>query len=155
KGLAYVGALKELEKYYHFDWFVGTSAGAITAALLAAGFTSDELENELREKNFSDFLDSKLWWLPYNLFTTGGLYPGTVLRAWINNKINNKLSSTKPVKLNHDTKLPGIKLKHRLTVYASTVGRKALIFDSFLPSSAEAEVSYAVRCSMSIPFIFT
>jgi predicted acylesterase/phospholipase RssA len=42
KGLAYVGALQVLEQYgYKFTWFVGTSAGAITAVLLAAGYTAD------------------------------------------------------------------------------------------------------------------
>src|SRR5262249_28942010 len=36
KGIAYVGALETLEKYgYHFNHFVRTSAGAISAALLA------------------------------------------------------------------------------------------------------------------------
>jgi predicted acylesterase/phospholipase RssA len=41
KGLAYVGAIKELEKYYKFDRFIGTSAGAIAAVLLGAGYTTD------------------------------------------------------------------------------------------------------------------
>ena len=36
KGLAYVGALDLLRDQYDFEWFVGTSAGAITAILLAS-----------------------------------------------------------------------------------------------------------------------
>ena len=155
KGLAYIGALKVLMKHYQFNWFVGTSAGAIAASFLAAGFTVDELEEVLREKSFSDFLDSKLWWLLYNLITTGGLFPGKTVRIWVGNKINEKLNSADPVKLNHDPNIPGTKLKHRLTIYASTTNRKALVFDSSAPASAEVEVAYAVRCSMSMPFLFT
>jgi GTPase SAR1 family protein len=55
KGLAYVGAIRELNHYYNFQWFVGTSAGAISAVLLGAGYTVDELETILKEKNFRDF----------------------------------------------------------------------------------------------------
>lgn len=44
KGLAYVGALSVLTSHYTFHRYVGTSAGAIAAILLAAGFTPDELE---------------------------------------------------------------------------------------------------------------
>ncbi|HQX48539.1 MAG TPA: patatin-like phospholipase family protein, partial [Planctomycetaceae bacterium] len=43
KGLAYVGALEILARKYEFNWFVGTSAGAITAILLGAGYTAGEL----------------------------------------------------------------------------------------------------------------
>ena len=43
KGLAYIGAIEELSRRYNFNWFVGTSAGAITAILLGAGYTPREL----------------------------------------------------------------------------------------------------------------
>jgi predicted acylesterase/phospholipase RssA len=155
KGLAYVGALRVLQRHYNFDWFVGTSAGAIAAAFLAAGFTVDELEDALKQKNFADFFDSKRRWLPYNLITTGGLYPGIVFKRWVSNRVNEKLQSPAAVKLNHDPNLPGVKLRHRVTIYASTAGQKALAFDSLSPTSAEVDLAYAVRCSMSIPFLFT
>lgn len=57
KGFAYVGALKELEETrfivngkdakIKFLGVAGTSAGSITAALVAAGYTADELYNPL------------------------------------------------------------------------------------------------------------
>src|SRR5262249_50839548 len=42
KGLAFAGALRELEQYYYFDRHVGVSAGAIAAVLLAADYTPQE-----------------------------------------------------------------------------------------------------------------
>lgn len=46
KGIAFCGALRALAGMgVTFEELAGTSAGAITAALLAAGYTADELEN--------------------------------------------------------------------------------------------------------------
>ena len=51
KGIVHVGALKELEAQGHeFNRLVGTSAGAITAALLAAGYNADEIGETITEK---------------------------------------------------------------------------------------------------------
>lgn len=61
KGIAYVGALRELENYDvklgEIRYIGGTSAGAITAALLGVGYTPNELETMLGEMTFTDFLD--------------------------------------------------------------------------------------------------
>jgi predicted acylesterase/phospholipase RssA len=63
KGAAFVGALAVLERSGHrFRRLIGTSAGAITAALLAAGYTPDQaLELMTEKKNgqrrFFTFLD--------------------------------------------------------------------------------------------------
>jgi predicted acylesterase/phospholipase RssA len=154
KGLAYVGALKELTRYYNFDWYVGTSAGAIVAALLASGVDIKGLEKILKETNFKEvLLDSPKRWLLYNLIAKGGLYPGVRFQAWIGNIINRTLDSPVPVHLNNLPKSPSI-LKHRLTVYASTDHKRTLVFDSTSETSSGARVNFAVFCSMSIPFLF-
>src|SRR5262249_10650703 len=64
KGLVFLGALQELEhRGFQPRRLVGTSAGAITATLLAAGYRSDVLLGIAREKTadgkprFSSFLD--------------------------------------------------------------------------------------------------
>lgn len=146
KTLAYVGALKVLEKYYTFDWFIGTSGGAIAAALLGAGFQRDELEELLKQKDFSDFLDSPGYMLPLNLLFHKGLYHARTLTSWLDKLMAQKLRSVSRVKLNQ--------LPHRVTIYASRRGKKALVFDSEDPQTGNVAVSHAVRCSMSIPFIF-
>jgi predicted acylesterase/phospholipase RssA len=51
KGMAFVGAFDELVRRGHgFNRLLGTSAGAINAVLLAAGYTPDEMLNALNEK---------------------------------------------------------------------------------------------------------
>jgi predicted acylesterase/phospholipase RssA len=62
KGMVFVGAMQEFEDRGHtHDRLLGTSAGAITAALLAAGYNSGEMLEALAEKKgersvFSDFM---------------------------------------------------------------------------------------------------
>ena len=62
KGMVFVGAMQEFEDRGHtHDRLLGTSAGAITAALLAAGYKSGEMLEALAEKKgeksiFSDFM---------------------------------------------------------------------------------------------------
>ena len=70
KGLAFAGALLELENYYWFDRHVGTSAGAIAAVLLAASYTPRELMALLLEKSFRDFMDAP-WWKRFRLIFCG------------------------------------------------------------------------------------
>ncbi len=51
KGMVFVGAIQEFEAREHsFDRLLGTSAGAITAALLAAGYTAQEMLEALNER---------------------------------------------------------------------------------------------------------
>jgi predicted acylesterase/phospholipase RssA len=51
KGMAFVGAWAELQARGHgFDRLLGTSAGAIAATLLAAGYSPDEMQAALGEK---------------------------------------------------------------------------------------------------------
>ena len=62
KGMVFVGAMQEFEARGHTHGrLLGTSAGAITATLLAAGYSSDEMLKALSEKKgeqsvFSDFM---------------------------------------------------------------------------------------------------
>ncbi len=52
KGLAHIGALKEIEKAgVKIDYIGGTSMGAIIGGLYAAGYTADELDSIFRDVN--------------------------------------------------------------------------------------------------------
>jgi predicted acylesterase/phospholipase RssA len=51
KGMVFVGAMQAFEEQKHtYDRLLGTSAGAITAALLAAGYGTDEMLRALSEQ---------------------------------------------------------------------------------------------------------
>lgn len=143
KGLAYVGAIEELRKRYTFNWFVGTSAGAITAVLLGAGYTPDELTSLMGEKNFRDFFDAPWYRALYNLVVHHGCYSGDALTAWLDDLLARKLNSPTRVRLSQ--------LPHRVTVYVCRVGKSVLRFDSV---KNDADAAYAARCSMSIPWFF-
>jgi predicted acylesterase/phospholipase RssA len=150
KGLAYVGALKELQKYYDFDWFVGTSAGAITAVLLAAGYTTEELEETLSKTNFRKFFDARFYKLPINYYFYRGLYPGEEIKNWINELLSKKLLNEtrgiRPVLLRY--------LPKRVTIYASRKDQDVLEFDSKTPETWKTPVAHAVLCSMAIPIVY-
>lgn len=52
KGMVFVGALQELERRGHtYGRLLGTSAGAITATFIAAGFSVGEMLDALKEKD--------------------------------------------------------------------------------------------------------
>lgn len=61
KGIAYIGALQELEdhgiKLENIQRIGGTSIGAITAALLCIGYDLKKLNDELKNMNFENFID--------------------------------------------------------------------------------------------------
>jgi len=148
KGLAYVGALEELTKHYNFNWFVGTSAGAISAILLAAGYTIEELKKELSKKNFNDFKDANYLKRIINLLSKHGLFEANTFNIWLNDLLNKKIDNGGVVIELKD-------LKYRTTVYASRREKSALVFDSQEKKTEETRAVFAARCSMSIPLFFT
>ncbi len=147
KGLAYVGALEILEEYFEFDWYAGTSAGAISAILLGSGYKISELKEILSNKDFTDFKDAGILKRFLNLIFLGGLYPADKFTNWIDELLAKKLNSAVEIRLKD--------LPKRVTVYASQEGRISLTFDSKNPQSESIRAAFAARCSMSIPYIFT
>jgi NTE family protein len=66
KGLAHAGALKAAEERFEFIGVAGTSAGAIVAALIAAGYRADNIYSpgnlqSILNKDLTDLLDPKEW----------------------------------------------------------------------------------------------
>jgi len=144
KGLAFAGALLELEKHFWFDRHVGTSAGAIAAVLLAASYTPTQLRDFLLEKDFRDFRDAPAWKIPINLFFRGGCHPGETFQSWITELLAKKLAMLAEVAMKD--------LKGAL-IYACRWGPGTIIFDS-MGDRKQTTAAFAVRCSMSIPLFF-
>jgi NTE family protein len=163
KGIGLVGALSEIEKAgYEFENLAGTSAGAIVAALLAAGYHADEIKAELEELNYNDFKDEglldKLGILGKGL-SIGfeyGIYEGEYFENWLEALLERKNKTTfGEVK----TDYPEEKYRYKLQVIATDItDRKLLVLPGdlkdfgFDPDSFS--ISRAVRMSMSIPLFF-
>jgi predicted acylesterase/phospholipase RssA len=145
KGIAYAGALQELEPYYSFDHFVGTSAGAIAAALLAVGWRPSELETLLSGMQLRQFVTLNPFSVLSNMIFRGGLFQGDRLQAWIENNLRTKSGLQREVTFGD--------LPFQLQVPVSTRKRGTVVFNR--KTSPRSSVAYAVRCSSSIPFFFT
>ena len=143
KGLAFAGAIRELDTYFEFETFVGTSAGAVAAALLAAGATGAKLEVKLRRKSFRDFLDGRLR-VPFTLWALGG-HPGITFMDWLRLELSEFVPKIDFVNV--------VELPKRAVIYAATRGGGEVTFDK-LGEHSDTAVHTAVRCSMSIPYFF-
>lgn len=144
KGLAFAGALLELERYFWFDRHVGASAGAIAAVLLAAGYAPAELVDLLRKKNFRAFMDAPSWKVPSNILLRGGCYPGNHFLVWVTKLLGSKISKQSEIAMSD---LNGA------LIYASRPSSGTVKFDS-AGERKDAPAAFAVRCSMSIPLFF-
>src|SRR3954447_25337304 len=162
KGIGLVGALAVLEEQgWQPACVAGTSAGAITAALLAAGYRAKELQEMLLELDFHAFED-RGWEdrIPggelLSVLKDKGVFEGDYLRDWIG-----ELLATKGIRtfadLRGDDDEEG--RRYRLRVIASDVTSRRLLA---LPQDAThigldpdaLPVADAVRMSMSIPLFF-
>jgi NTE family protein len=165
KGLALVGAYAVLEERgYSPQNMAGASAGAVVAALVAAGYTPAELCETVAGCDFERLKD-RAWedWLPIfsktvSIFKDRGIYEGEAFLRWMTG-----LLEAKGVRTFGDlVRRPEAELRYRykLQVIASDLTEERLLV---LPRDAhwlglddpdELSVALAVRMSMSIPIFF-
>lgn len=155
KAFAFLGALQVMEeKGYEFAHVAGTSAGAIVASLIKAGYTSKELYELLQDLNVEMFKDKRRTLLPtpiakwLYLYFRLGLYRGDELEQWLKDALKQKGVET-------FADLP----KHSLRIVASdlTKGNILVLPDDLKEYGIIPEkfsVARAVRMSCSIPFFF-
>jgi NTE family protein len=162
KGIGLAGAFDHLDKQgFTPQRVAGTSAGAITAAMVAAGYHGDELRKlVLEEMDFESFEDGgNRLAQGVELLRHKGLNPGTYFETWMRRKLEKK-GVTKFGDLKHPVADGDDGLAYRLQLIASDVsGHRMLV----LPRDAhdclgiepdELEIAHAVRMSMSIPIFF-
>jgi NTE family protein len=162
KGIGLAGAYSLLEERgYRVENAAGTSAGAITAALVAAGYTADELREIVFSLDYRSFEDRR-WYehtyagFGFNVLREQGLYRGEAFYEWMKEKL-----AAKNVHTFSDLATTSEDPRHaaRLQVIVSDVTARRLLV---LPRDAEVlgldpntlEVALAVRMSMSIPIFF-
>ncbi len=155
KAIGLVGGIKAAEERgVQFQQVAGTSSGALVAALLAAGYTADEMKSIILETPFKKFL--KRSWLTniriigpaVRLFIKKGLYSGNELEQWIYTKL-----AAKGIRTFSD--LPRDKL--RIVASDITMGRLLVLPDDIAPYGIDPGrllVSKAIRMSTSIPYFF-
>ena len=99
KGIALVGAYSVLEERgYRPQNIAGTSAGAIVAALLAAGYTAAELRQIIMECDLNSFKDrARKNWLPLfprivSILKDRGIYEGEAFLEWMSGLLEKRAS---------------------------------------------------------------
>jgi NTE family protein len=93
KGLAYVGAIRELAKQGHLKTvkhMAGASAGAITAAFLSLGYSVDEVEARM-PSDFTTFQDGRAT----RLVHSWGMHSGDEFYKWFAKAVKEKLGNEK------------------------------------------------------------
>jgi len=157
KGIAYVGALEVLEQKEILPSIIrvaGTSAGAITAGLLAAGFNSDEIFDIMKNTNFKKFKSGSIFpfFNLYRLYKNFGLFKSDALQEWfeetISKKLNKNITFKELAKLSKGDNL----IKELYVVGANLNQRKEMVFSH--KTVPNMKISEAIRISMSIPLYF-
>ncbi|QRN94624.1 patatin-like phospholipase family protein [Archangium violaceum] len=167
KGIGLVGAVEHLEELgVKFQNVVGTSAGAIVAALLASGYSAAELGAIMEDLDFRRFQDTStmdrvpLVGPALSVLREKGLYEGQYFENWLRKLL---ADSPRKVKTFRDLHMegvePGSKYFYKLQVIAADVTRrkKLVLPRDILDYGIDPEdldVARAVRMSMSIPFFF-
>ncbi len=152
------------ERGYQWANVVGTSAGAIVAALVAAGYNAAEMKEILVELDYSRFKDaSMLDKVPLvgpvsSLIFEKGIYEGKFFENWMR-----KLLKEKNVETFNDLILEDYgsdeRYRFKLRVVASDISHGRLLvlpqdIAGFGIRPEELDVAAAIRMSMSIPFFY-
>ncbi|XP_066265923.1 uncharacterized protein YqhO-like [Branchiostoma lanceolatum] len=185
KGIAYIGAAKVLDQagiLPNIKRFAGTSAGAITAALLAIGMSPQEMLEELSQKNLMELLDppvTKGWlgfldWFPHipllpswltvdaismalAAITDRGVCEGEEFLDWFGGILDRHLKRLHPDKKGLDKDITFDKLYHTLGVELCIVAYNMVLGNEtyfHVKTTPLMKVQDAVRMSMSIPVVF-
>lgn len=172
KGIALVGALEVLEERgYRFNRVVGSSAGAIAGAMVAAGIPSATMAEIMRSVEYGRFQDGRRWnrFLPVQaigVLVKKGIYPGRFLEEWLDEQLRTHgpryeqgtFSDLRYEDPENARSIPENE-KFRLVVTASDLsnGRLKFLprdFEDYHRTPGEQRIVDAVRISMSIPFFF-
>lgn len=167
RGIAHVGALRVAEaRGYRWQHCAGTSAGALVAALLAAGYTASELYAILGAVDFARFAQERgiegCWPAQLaRLLLRGGLHTGNYLEAFLRAHL-----AAKGKRFFGDLVLPGqesapqtSRFRYRLVVIASDITNGRMLrlpqdLAHYGQNPDELDIARAVRMSTSIPFFF-
>jgi NTE family protein len=168
KGIALAGAAIEFMREYRIHRVAGTSAGAILASLIAAGFTVEEVQAAMAGLRYDKVPDSRpnlpLVSPAVSFLTRNGLFRGDYVHEWVRLQLESKgvrtFGDLRIRDAKADTTLSGDR-GYRLVVTATDVTRGRslrLPWDYRKGYGLDPDkqlVADAVRMSLSIPLFFT
>jgi predicted acylesterase/phospholipase RssA len=168
RAAAYAGAYAEAtERGVHFEEVAGSSAGAITAALIAAGCTPRQLIEWLEELDFTHLLTKpdrppsrpvrRFWSLAVRMvpgafgkygrvFTHLGRYSSRAIEEWLNERLRELVPASGRVVTFRDLSIP-------LWIVAADLKRRDVVVFS-QQATPDKSVAEAARASASIPLFF-
>lgn len=155
KDFALVGAYQVLEEQgFHFQRLAGTSAGALLAGFIAAGYTGKEIERILDEQDFKSLLDPRKAFLPFPfmkwffLYWRMGLYQGNALEDWLSEKLAAKGIYTFGDLPEGSLKLIASDITNgKILILPDDLERYGILASTF-------PLARAIRMSCGIPFFF-
>lgn len=159
KGAAYAGAVQVLDNHNllgHVKGVAGTSAGSITASLLAVGAGSKGLTESILDSNFHQFIYDPGWLFMdvYRLFRNFGIHSGDgfvkILKGYYEKYCGDPDITF--AQLNQRVIDEPSKYKELKVIASNITTQQQDIFDH--QRTPDVPIWKAVRCSMSIPLIF-
>lgn len=151
RGIAYGGALEAMAKaglLSSIQGVAGTSAGAITACLVALKYSALEISQIIAHLDLASFEDKER---EFRRFKDFGIYDGQVFLEWMQDMIaNSEVGKGRPdLTFEELMGRQGLELK----VYATDLFTQSL--RAFSPiDTPTVPIAEAVRASMSIPMYF-
>jgi len=177
KGIALVGAVSAIENDYEIIYHAGTSAGAIVAALLAAGYDAAGVKQKINALDFNKIEDGSLIEkIPFvgpilDELSKMGLYKGDFFLKTMREYLAERGVSTFRSFRRPEEELQGLtegekdRYRYKLQMVAADISRGCRLTlpqdiadyedehgNTMKPENLE--VAQAVRMSMSIPFFF-
>ncbi len=164
----FVGAICTLEAQgYVPQNIAGTSAGAIVAALLAAGYRGTEIRDIMFRQNLASLAD-KTWkaqvpliGVPWSILTELGIHKGNVILNHLRELLARRNVRTFRDLIHPDYHDPQSRYHYKLHVIASDVtGHRLLIlpgdarFFGINPDNLDVALAVRMSMSMSIPLFF-
>lgn len=153
KGLVYPGALQVMQAegiLPKIENVAGTSAGSIVAALIALGYTPEQMQALMLDLDFRQFEDGSPLGGPERFFSRFGWFKGDYFLEWMQCRVKEQTGNPNATFADLHKNRPKFK---ELFVLSTDLSRRRSQVFSF-DTSPDLPVAQAVRASMSIPLFF-
>ncbi|MCD6162935.1 MAG: patatin-like phospholipase family protein [candidate division Zixibacteria bacterium] len=157
KGIAYVGAIEELQAkniIQQIERVGGASAGAINAILVGLNYSVEETKEVLWKLNFNNLMDDSWGFIKdtTRLIDKYGWYKGDFFREWIGNVIKTKTGNSESTFSDIHARKASRNFKDMYFIGTNLSTHFCEVFS--YEHTPRVCIADAVRISMSIPLFF-